>query len=108
MKNSENKNSNYILTEIDTCSISDDLEQIIALDITKENDKILFVYIDHITIYSLIEKNPENNLNKKLEILIPEFYSISMAFFTNDPNILYILSSDSKNKLLISYRSKNF
>lgn len=47
MKNSENRNLNYILTEIDTCSISDDLEQIIALDITKENDKILFVYIDH-------------------------------------------------------------
>ena len=55
------------------------------------------MYIDHITIYSLTEKNPENNLNKKIEILIPEFYKISMAFFTNDPNLLYILSSDSIN-----------
>jgi hypothetical protein len=104
MKNSENKNSNYILTEIDSCSITDDIEKIIAVDITNNNNKILFVYENHITIYSLTEKNPENNLNKKIEILIPEFYRISMAFFTNDPNILYILSFDSIYIFLISFR----
>jgi len=97
MKNLQNENLKYVLTEIDSCSFTDEIEKIIALDITKDNNKILFVFENQVTIYSLTEKNPENNLNKKIEILIPEFYKISMAFFTNDPNLLYILSSDSIN-----------
>lgn len=100
MKTNDNSKTIYTLKEIDSCSISNDIEQIKALDLTRKEDKILLVYEDHISIYSLTEKNPENNFNKKIDIFIPEFYSISMAFFTHDPNLLYILSYDSKNFLL--------
>ena len=51
MKTKDNSKIIYTLKEIDSCSISNDIEQIKALDLTRKEDKILLVYEDHISIY---------------------------------------------------------